>query len=331
MNKTIELSGLKIGYSGKLKNKQIGPIIDFDAAEGDLIALIGSNGIGKSTLLRTIVHLLSPLSGEIKIKSKPFNEIREDEYATLLSFVSTEPVRVSNLTVYQLVALGRFPYTNWIGKFNDTDKKIVEEAIELVNLENLKSLFINEISDGERQRAMIARALAQDTPIIILDEPTAYLDLINKYDIVHLLENLCHAKRKSIIFSTHDLNIALSHADKIWLMNKDQVKQGAPEDLVFDNTFSDFSGNKLEFNWQTGIFKQIRNSYKSVSFICEAGLLKELMTKALNRIGYSIIPNASVTIEITGSEKETEYIIKEKTETTRLKNIYDVCRYLKDL
>jgi iron complex transport system ATP-binding protein len=329
--KALELTGLKIGYNaGKGKVKPIGPLINFDASEGELIALLGANGIGKSTLLRTIIHLLPPLSGKITIRGKIQSEIKREEYSTLLSFVSTEPVRVSNLSVYQLVALGRFPYTNWIGKITAIDKNIIEESLELVNLTRLKALSIDEISDGERQRAMIARALAQNTPIILLDEPTAYLDLINKYEIVRILRDLAQTKQKTIIFSTHELNIALSQVDKIWLMNSNEVKQGAPEDLIFDNSISQLFGNKLEFNWQSGTFKQIKISNKTIALKCEPGITKELILKAMERIGISINENATKLIEVISRKKENLFVVKGFLREVELKNIYELCRFLRE-
>jgi iron complex transport system ATP-binding protein len=328
---TIELSGLKMGYtSGRGKIKQIGPLINFDASEGELIALVGANGIGKSTLLRTIVNLLPPLSGKLFINGKSQNEIKREEYSTLLSFVSTEPVRVSNLSVYQLVTLGRFPYTNWLGKITGIDKEIIEESLELVNLMQLENLSIDEISDGERQRAMIARALSQNTPIILLDEPTAYLDLINKYDIVQILRDLAHTKQKTIIFSTHELNIALSQVDKIWLIDKNEVKQGAPEDLIFDNSISQLFGNKLEFNWQSGTFKQIKISNKTIALKCEPGITKELILKAMERIGISIDKHSTQLIEVITRKNENLFIVKGFLREVELKSIYELCRFLRE-
>jgi iron complex transport system ATP-binding protein len=328
---TIELSGLKIGYTiGRKKTKPIGPIINFDALKGELIALVGPNGIGKSTLLRTVVRLQPALSGKLMINEKNQGEIKREEYSTLLSFVSTEPVRVSNLSVYQLVALGRFPYTNWLGKITKSDKEIIEESLELLNLVQLKNLSIDEISDGERQRAMIARALAQNTPIMLLDEPTAYLDLINKYDIVHILHDLARTKQKTIIFSTHELNIALSQVDKIWLMSSNKVKQGAPEDLILDNTISHLFGNKLEFDWQSGTFKQIKVSNKSIALKCEPGLIRELILKALDRIGVSIDKNSTQQIEAINKNNENLFVVTNSMKVAEFKSIYELCRYLRE-
>jgi iron complex transport system ATP-binding protein len=328
---TIKLSGLKIGYRAtKDKSKQVGPLVNFEASKGELVALIGPNGIGKSTLLRTIIRLQPALSGKILINNKSHDDINSEEFSTLLSFVSTEPVRISNMTVSKLIALGRFPYTNWLGKINDSDKEFINEALELVNLIELKDAPVNEISDGERQRAMIARALAQNTPIILLDEPTAFLDLINKYELIHLLLNLVRTKQKTIIFSTHELNIALSEVDKIWLMNHTEVKQGAPEDLVLDNSFSGLIGKKLEFNWQSGTFKQIKIYDRSLGLECEQGILNDQVVRALNRIGISTDKNAARKIFVSSRGKENSFIVQESNKQTEFKSIYELCKYLKN-
>jgi iron complex transport system ATP-binding protein len=327
----IELSDVKIGYTARRGPvKQIGPIINFNASKGELIALIGSNGIGKSTLLRTLIQLQSSLAGKLSFFGKPQTDLNRNEFSTLISFVSTEPVRVSNLSVYQLVSLGRFPYTNWMGQLSAQDKRIVEESLALVNLMQLKDLHIDEISDGERQRAMIARALAQNTPIILLDEPTAYLDIINKYGIIQLLLNLAHSKQKTIIFSTHELNIAISQVDKIWLMNNNNVNQGAPEDLILNNSFSDIFGNKLEFNWQSGTFRQVKIANNRIALKCDQGTIYDLVSKALDRINFSIDNSSDKSIEVIAREKEYLFIVREFTKQTELKSIYELCRILRE-
>ncbi len=328
--KTLELSDLSIGYHARGgQSKQIGPTMNFDALKSELIALIGPNGIGKSTLLRTIARLQPFISGTILINNQLQQKIDRDKYSTLLSFVSTEPLRVPNLSVYQLIALGRFPYTNWLGNLTNTDKKIIEESIEQVKLNNLKTTSINEISDSERQRAQIARALAQDTPIIIMDEPTAYLDLINKYEIVHILRDLAHKKQKTVIFSTHDLNIALTESDKIWLMNDKEVKQGAPEDLIFDNSFSELFGNKLEFIWQSGTFRQSKSFSQTIALKCNPGFIFDIISKAMERIGISIDINANRSIEVITSNNQNLFVIKRFSEKKEFMSIYEVCRYLR--
>ncbi|MCH7658592.1 MAG: ATP-binding cassette domain-containing protein, partial [Bacteroidetes bacterium] len=229
---------LEIGFTvSKYRKDSVYSGINISAANGELVALIGQNGIGKSTLLRTLANLQKALSGEILIKDTEISEYKRIEIARIISFVSTEPVRIANLKVFELVALGRFPHTNWAGRLKQGDRKVVQEAIRLVGLEGFEQKPVSEISDGERQRAMIARTLAQETGIVILDEPTAFLDLPGKYEIIQILNDLASNTGKTIIFSTHDLNIALHQADKIWLMLPGEIVAGAPEDLVLKPRF----------------------------------------------------------------------------------------------
>ena len=330
MVKTIEISSLAIGYRKNKQAKQIGPIITVDSKGGELIALIGPNGVGKSTFLRTIAKLQDPLKGSVSILGNLINSIEKIEFASLLSFVSTENIRVPNLNVNELVSLGRFPYTNWLGRLTPEDILIVEEAISLVGLQTLSNNPINELSDGERQRAMIARALAQDTPIILLDEPTAYLDLPNKFEIVHLLGELALKKQKTIIFSTHDLNIALSEADKIWLMGCDDMKQGAPEDLLIHNDFNQVFGNSLQFDWQMGTFKKNRPLPKAINLICHDKKLNKLTANALKRLGYSISQNSSEIIEVVLGDVFTQWNYSNSIETRRFNSVYEMGEFLKN-
>jgi iron complex transport system ATP-binding protein len=255
--KAIEAINLKVGYNANShRARQIGPEISFNALEGELVALIGRNGSGKSTLLRTLTKLQPPLSGKVIIGSKELHTLPVEDIAKLVSFVSTEVLRVQNFSVFELVALGRFPYTNWLGRLDISDKQKSNEAIEMVGLTHLSDKNIMEISDGERQRAMIARAIAQDTSIIILDEPTAYLDLLNKYEIVHLLSDLAHIHHKTIIFSTHDLNITLSEADKVLIIDEDHTAFDSPDNLINQGQFDKLFGDKLFFDRLTGTFKK---------------------------------------------------------------------------
>jgi iron complex transport system ATP-binding protein len=327
---SIEANELKIGYRiGRSAMHQVGPVIQAKALTGELVAMIGPNGIGKSTLLKTIARLQSPISGKLYINGQPLHDIENHAFSTTISFVSTEQVKAAHLTVHQMVALGRFPYTNWFGDLTKQDKEIVEESIDLVNIRSLKDKPVDELSDGERQRAMIARAIAQDTQIILLDEPTAFLDIPNKHVIVHLLSRIAREKQKTVVFTTHDLNIALSEADKIWLLDKDQLKEGAPEDLILDGAFSDIFGNNLMFDWQSGIYKKLKTYNSSVTVTGLQGETCELLVKALERIGYKVNPDAGKKIEIKGDKSKIIFTIKGFGEEKNFKSIYELSRFLK--
>lgn len=225
---SITLHDIALGYPGRVLYEGI----DVSFRRGELTALVGRNGTGKSTLLRTLSGLLRPLKGNITIEGRPLDKLSAQELAARVSFVSTDEVRVGNLRVYDVVGLGRAPYTNWIGRLTADDRRRVCEALALVGMTAFAEKSIDSLSDGERQRVMIARALAQDTPVILLDEPTAFLDLPNKYEITLLLRQLAHEHGKTIVVSTHDLNIALEYCDRIVMIDNRRFLQGEPQAMI---------------------------------------------------------------------------------------------------
>ena len=246
---SIRLHGLSLGFPQRTLFRDV----NIDFRQGELTALIGRNGTGKSTLLRTIMGLQAPLSGRIDIDNQPLKDLTVREIASLVSFVSTDEIRVSNLKVADVVGLGRAPYTNWIGRLTEEDRRIVLRSLELVGMDSFMTKGIDTLSDGERQRVMIARALAQDTPIILLDEPTAFLDLPNKYEIGLLLRSLSHGQGKTILFSTHDLNIALELCDTIVMINEGRFLHGTPQEMIREGAIDRlFSGTSLTFDREKG-------------------------------------------------------------------------------
>lgn len=327
-------SDLEIGFVlNNHKKKIVYSDINVSAAKGELVAIIGQNGVGKSTLLRTLANLQKSLSGGIMIEGIEINMLKRIEAARIISFVSTEPVRIANLKVFDLVALGRFPHTNWAGRLKQRDRKLVQEAIKLAGLEGFEQKSVVEISDGERQRAMIARTLAQETGIMILDEPTAFLDLPGKYEIVRILNNLATNTGKTIIFSTHDLNIAMHRADKIWLMLPHEIVSGAPEDLVLTDRFADiFKDSELQFNVDKGDF------LFPVDFIGEIGFsgkgLASLWTKkALERIGLKVAGAGKQKYIVTVYEKNgvIQLCLKTGNKKNEFDSIYQLSLHLKSI
>lgn len=242
---TIQLHGLTLGYGDRILFRDA----DIGFGWGEFSALIGRNGTGKSTLLRTIAGLARPMEGYITLDGQRVGSISPRELASKISFVSTDEVRVANMRVEDIVSLGRAPYTNWIGSLSDDDRAIVHRSLALVGMESFASKGIDRLSDGERQRVMIARALAQDTPIILLDEPTAFLDLPNKYEICLLLRELAHKEGKSIIFSTHDLSVALELCDTIAMIHDNHFSYGTAHRLVAEGHLQRlFDGTPLVFD-----------------------------------------------------------------------------------
>lgn len=254
--KVIEIRDVSVGYTGRHGETDFSKeSISFDANGGEIIALIGPNGIGKSTLLRTMAGFQKCLKGEILFYGKPVGTISPRDLSMMLSFVSTESVQITNMRVADLVAYGRFPYTGWLGRLADKDITRVMEALDQVGLLRFARRMVTQLSDGERQRVLIARAIAQDTPLIFLDEPTAFLDVSNKYEIFHLLQRLARDNGKTIILSTHDLNIALRETDKFWIMLEKGSVEGAPEDAVLNGWLDKlFTSGNVAFDINAGDF-----------------------------------------------------------------------------
>ena len=333
--KIIALNAASIGYKGKANSMKVVKLdISVYALKGELVALIGGNGVGKSTLLRTIAGFQPSAGGEVLIRGKQVNAYREKELALMMSFVSTEIIRVPNLSVFDLVSLGRYPYTNWFGKLVDEDRYIVEEAIKSVGLQGYENRMVNYISDGERQKAMIARTLAQNTDVIVLDEPTAFLDLSNKYEIVHILHELASEKGKTILFSTHDLTTAIAESDRIWLMLDESVEQGSPEDLILDGNFESlFHNDHIYFDPEKGDFR-IRKQTKRKALVTGTGIALDWTIKAVERNGYEVVdfanrisPDLSVIIDVS----YPEWTVKYEEQTTTFSSLLPLCRYIKGL
>lgn len=215
----IELRNITLGYSQRTLIKDATTRFE----RGTMVALLGRNGTGKSTLLRTIARLIDAQQGEIAINGTPLADMSQTELARLVAFVTTERIDVEALTAYDLVAIGRSPYTGWMGRLTDADRAAIERAMDIAGVRHMAERRVSTMSDGECQRVMIARALAQDTPIILLDEPTAFLDLPNRYELCTLLSRLAHEEERCVIFSTHELDIALSLADSIALVDSPRL------------------------------------------------------------------------------------------------------------
>ena len=237
---TIRLEGLCIGYRGKHGVKEVAKDINASLYAGELTCLIGPNGIGKSTLLRTLCAFQEKLGGKIFIQDKELSDYKDKELSKKIGVVLTNRPQIQNMSVEELMALGRSPYTGFWGKLEKEDKKIVADAISLIGIENLKDRMIQNLSDGERQKVMIAKAIAQQTPIIFLDEPTAFLDFPSKIETMQLLRRLCKNNGKTVFLSTHDLELTLQIADSIWLMQKDSITIGSPKEVAQSGALESF-------------------------------------------------------------------------------------------
>jgi len=255
MSTILSTSNLSIGYKTKKATVAIAENLNLNLSSGKLISLIGANGIGKSTLLRTITGIQQPLSGNVFLKDKNINIYNPLELAQNLSVVLTEKLPPSNLSVFELVALGRQPYTNWIGTLTTTDIEKVQEAMQLTQIEHLSAKRHYEISDGQLQKVLIARTLAQDTPLIILDEPTTHLDLLHKVSLFKLLKKLTQETQKCILFSTHDIDLAIQLSDEMIIMTPDLVVQDEPCNLISKGSFATlFKDEHIVFDAEKGKF-----------------------------------------------------------------------------
>jgi iron complex transport system ATP-binding protein len=245
----IKTDNLSIGYTSKKYINLIASNLNIDLKSGNLVCLLGKNGIGKSTLLRTLTKVQPAIEGDIFINQKNLNEIYNSDLSKQLSVVLTEKLPESNLSVFELVALGRQPYTNWVGQLNTKDIKIIETALEETNTKHLMQAKYYQLSDGQLQKVLIARALAQNTNIIILDEPTAHLDIHHTIETFTLLKKLAEKYGKTIIISTHEINLALQLADELWLMTPKKFVTGKTNNLIKTNQLNNlFSSSLIHFD-----------------------------------------------------------------------------------
>lgn len=251
----LKANPIAIGYRDKKSVKIVSENIKIELQKGKLIALVGVNGIGKSTLLKTITGIQKPLEGIVLLNQKNIESYSASALAQQMSVVLTENLPPSNLTVFELVALGRQPYTNWLGTLTSEDIDKVNEAIRLTQIEHLIHKKHFEISDGQLQKVLIARALAQDTPLIILDEPTTHLDLLHKFSLLQLLLKLAKETQKCILFSTHDIDLAIQLCDEMIIMTPEKTVQSSPCELIESSIFNQlFDDKNIGFDKEKGKF-----------------------------------------------------------------------------
>ncbi|WP_346881515.1 ABC transporter ATP-binding protein [uncultured Algibacter sp.] len=252
----LKTSNLAIGYASKKEDTIIASNINIELNQGELVGLIGANGVGKSTLLRTLTKVQDALHGNIFINNHNISDLSALHLSKVMSLVLTETMASKNLSVYELILLGRQPYTNWIGSFSKQDIEIANKAIQQVKITDLKEKKCFELSDGQLQKAMIARALAQDTDLIILDEPTTHLDMYHKAYILKLLQKLAKDTHKTILFSSHEIDLAIQLCDKLIVMTDNKVVYNTPKQLIKDGVFETlFPKDLITFDETTGSFR----------------------------------------------------------------------------
>jgi len=318
---------LSIGYKQKKTSNILHSNINLNINTGKLVCLLGPNGTGKSTLMRTIAGLQKPLSGTCYINDEPIENKNFKDTAKLLSIVLTDKLNIGKLSVYHIVSLGRHPHTSWMGRLSSKDKDKIKWSLEQVGMLSFANRYIDELSDGEKQRVMIAKALAQDTALIMLDEPTAHLDLPNRVEVMRLLRNLAKETNKAILISTHELDLALQAADVIWLMAKDKpMRIGSPEDLVIEGCIENtFVSDSFNFDMATGNFIMTHKRKQEIHLVGEGNILFWTQ-RALSREGYQIVDSKHKCISII--IQDNIWKIKNENENFYCKNIEEMISLL---
>ena len=296
MDAVLQTENLTIGYAPKRQAPYVvASDISVSLNRGEFVCLLGPNGAGKSTLIRTLVGMQTPLSGFVQLVGKDVSALSAQDLAQLLSVVLTDRVQVGILSVRDLVALGRYPYTDWTGRLTPEDDAVIAWAIRSAHAQALTYRNVGALSDGERQKVMIARALAQQPEVMVLDEPTAFLDLPRRVEMMTLLQKLAHETNKAILLSTHDLDLALRSADRIWLLPEGGPLQvGAPEDLVLNGAFERaFQSDGVQFDTQTGAFRiNVQKGERVV--LWGEGQPAYWMRRAIERAGFRVDDQATL-------------------------------------
>jgi iron complex transport system ATP-binding protein len=296
----LETRGLAIGYRHHSRPVcVVAEGIDVALSAGQFVCLLGPNGAGKSTLIRTLAGMQTPIEGTIFIAGKPLRGLSARALAQRMSLVLTQRIAVGMMPVLSFVALGRHPYTNWMGRLSREDEAAVSRSLADVGIEALVRRPVCELSDGERQKVKIARALAQEPQVMILDEATAFLDLPRRVELMSLLKRLAHESGRAILLSTHDLDLALRSADRLWLLPpRGPLREGVPEDLVLDDAFSaTFSDGAIAFDKGSGAFVATGRKKGAVSLQGD-GTPAMWTYRALERAGYRVLPEGAVGVSV---------------------------------
>lgn len=331
MDSVLDLRELSIGYSLKSGNKVVAENITETLRKGELVCLLGPNGAGKSTLIRTISASQKPLLGQVFLDRKDIFQIAARQLATKLSLVLTERVHGGMLSSYEVVGLGRYPYTGWSGKLKAKDHEVIQWAITTVGAEELAERMISELSDGERQKIMVAKALAQETEVMILDEITAFLDLPRRIEVMQLMRQLAKRENKCILMSTHDMELALKYSDKLWLLPKNgKLAIGAPEDLVLNGTFAKaFESEGIHFDMQKGAFES-QEPYQQKVQLMGAGNELLWTKKAMERARIEVVPDTTLSVSVTRTREGMSWQVSSGKLNKETNSIYELLQTIKE-
>lgn len=314
----LEASDLVVGYNNR---RVLGPVA-LKLWPGRFICLLGANGSGKSTLLRSLAGLQAPIEGSIWLVHRPMKALSRKERARLLALVLTDRVSAPSLTGYELAALGRHPHTSWTGRVSSDDRAVVTQALTDMGAASLAGRLVMELSDGEQQRVLIARALAQEPQVMILDEPSAFLDLPRRVELMHLLRRVARNRKLAVLLSSHDLDVAIRYADEVWLLDgQGHLHVGAPEDLVLGGEFDRaFLKEGFAFDHERGGIQLKEECVGDIAIEAE-GIARIWLGRAVQRAGYRLRDTAEVTVIARGQD----YILRDiRGKETPLKSVHDL-------
>lgn len=308
----ITATHLTIGYRTGKEENRVHQNLSFQLFPGELTCLLGANGTGKSTLLRTLSATQPPLAGELLIGDKPLASFTEKERSRTIGVVLTDKTQAGGLTVYELVALGRQPHTGFFGRLSKEDHLIIEEALTAVGIAHKATSYTAQLSDGERQKAMIAKALVQECPLILLDEPTAFLDVVSRIEIMTLLHRLAVTQQKAILLSTHDIEQALVLSDRLWLLSKEEgLVSGVTEDMVLNHRMEQlFQHPNIRFDYNHGVYYPQVSCEQQIRVRAANDLLLHWSVNALNRHNYACLIETAAAPDLPQLVVESAHEIK---------------------
>lgn len=321
----ISLDSFAIGHH---REQALLSQLNLSVSRGEMVALIGRNGTGKSTLLKSMIGLLTPLDGLCLLDGRPLDEYSLPQRARKVSFVSSHLAHLPALSVGELLALGRMPYTGWMGRLTREDREMIQRALDEVQLSTFGDRKMDCLSDGERQRAMIARAFVQDTPLMILDEPTAFLDIPNTYDLVQLLSGF-RDRGRSIVYSTHDLETAMQCADKMWVIHEGGIFEGAPEDLGLSGLFNElFAASGITYDEQAQSFLFAGRQRGLIRLEGEEVRTLAWTRNALKRLGFGFDHGSDQRVIVQFSGDEPAWVLQKDGQSSTHISLYSLARNL---
>ncbi len=315
MRPLLQTKDLKIGYTNRKQGETvIADGLSLALHRGELVCLLGPNGAGKSTLIRSLAGVDRHLSGSIELDGEDVSRMSPKQRARLTSVVLTDALPVGMLSVYGLVALGRFPHSRWTGRLSPHDHDRVSESLDTIGIAHLAKRQFQELSDGERQKALIARALAQEASVLMLDEPTAFVDLPRRVELMHELVELARRAGMAILLSSHDLDLALRCADQLWLMDSNgSVEKGYPEDLALSGRIATaFESDEVHWDSDEGCFRLCHPAKRRARLEGD-GSVGLWTRRALSRKGYGLGEEGEISLEVVATREDGRPVWKARS------------------